>query len=89
MWRRRHACFTLNDEDFKGHYHRRFNVGTIFSMVKSKFGDSVRSKSETGQISETLLKYLRYTVCVLVHAMFESEVTQTEGFWCKAALRHR
>ncbi len=48
MWRRLHAYFTLNEEAFNAHYHRRSNVETTFSMVKGKFGDSVRSKSEAG-----------------------------------------
>ena len=48
MWKRLYAYFILNEEAFNAHYHRRSNVETIFSMVKGKFGDSVRSKSETG-----------------------------------------
>ena len=71
MWQRLHAYFVLNQDDFNAHYHRRSNVETTFSMVKGKFGDSVRSKSETGQINEVLLKCLCHNICVLVQAMFE------------------
>jgi hypothetical protein len=38
-------------------------------MVKGKFGDSVRSKSDTGQVNEALCKVLCHNICVLIHAM--------------------
>ena len=49
MWKRLYAYFTLHEEAWKAHYHKRSNVETVFSMVKGKFGDSVRSKSEAGR----------------------------------------
>ena len=75
MWQRLHAYFILNQDDFNAHYHRRSNVETTFSMVKGKFGDSVKSKSEAGQVNEILLKCLCHNICVLVHAMFDSKVS--------------
>ena len=75
MWKRLHAYFTLNEESFNSHYHRRSNVETTFSMVKGKFGDSVRSRSETGQVNEILLKCLYHNICVLIHSMHELGVT--------------
>ena len=74
MWKRLYAYFTLNEEAFNAHYHRRSNVETTFSMVKGKFGDSVRAKSETGQVNEILLKCLCHNICVLIHAMHELEI---------------
>jgi hypothetical protein len=44
--------------------------GSAFSMLKAKFGDSVRSKSDTGQINEALCKVLCHNICVLIHAMY-------------------
>ena len=75
MWKRLYAYFTLNEASFAAHYHRRSNVETAFSMVKGKFGDSVRAKSETGQVNEILLKFLCHNICVLIHAMHELGVT--------------
>ena len=75
MWKRLYAYFTLNEESWKSHYHKRSNVETTFSMVKGKFGDSVRSKSKAGQVNEILLKFLCHNVCVLIHAMHELGVT--------------
>ena len=75
MWKRLYAYFTLNEDIWKSHYHRRSNVETAFSMIKGKFGDSVRAKSETGQVNEILLKCLCHNICVLIHAIHELGVT--------------
>ena len=73
MWRRLYAYFTLHEAAFNARYHLRSNVETVFSMVKGKFGDSVRAKSETGQGNEVLLKFLAHNLVVLVHTMREME----------------
>ena len=44
-------------------------------MVKGKFGGSVRSKSETGQVNEVLLKFLCHNLVVLVNAMHDLGIT--------------
>ena len=54
MWTRLYGHFLLNEESWKAHYHQRSNVETAFSMVKGKFGDSVRAKSDAGQVNEIL-----------------------------------
>ena len=79
MWRRLHAQFILNEEQFNKHYHKRSNVETVFSMVKSKFGDSVRAKSETGQVNEILLKFLCHNLCVINQEVHELGITSTFG----------
>ena len=77
MWKRLYAYFTLNEDMWKSHYHKRSNVETAFSMIKGKFGDSVRAKSETGQVNEILLKCLCHNIYVLIHAMHELGVMPT------------
>ena len=77
MWKRLYAYFTLHEDMWKSHYHKRSNVETAFSMIKGKFGDSVRAKSETGQVNEILLKCLCHNICVLIHAIHEFGVTPT------------
>ena len=37
------------------------------SMIKRKFGDSVKSKSTVGQGNEALAKVLCHNLCVLIH----------------------
>ena len=75
MWRRLYGYFMLNEASWKDHYHKRSNVETTFSMIKGKFGDSLKSKSDAGQINETLLKVLCHNICVLIQAMHEYGVT--------------
>jgi hypothetical protein len=69
------------------HYHRRSSVESVFSMVKAKFGDSVRSKSDTGQVNEALCKVLAHNLCVLIHAMHALEVTPNFGADYRPALK--
>ena len=79
MWRRLHAQFVLQEEYFKTHYHKRSNVETTFSMVKGKFGDSVKAKSDTGQVNEVLLKFLCHNICVLIQEMHELGIVAAFG----------
>ena len=71
MWRRLYAYFMMSEVEWTAHYHRRSNVETTFSMVKGKFGDSVRSKSYYGQVNEILLKFLCHNICVLIQSMHQ------------------
>ncbi len=52
-------------------YHKRSNIESAYSMIKGKFGNSLRSKSNTGQANEALAKILCHNICVLVQAMHE------------------
>ena len=79
MWRRLHARFVLQEECFKAHYHKRSNVETTFMMVKTKFGNAVRAKSDTGQVNEVLLKFLCHNLCVLIQEMHELGITSALG----------
>ena len=40
------AHFILKRDIFLLHYHKQSNVESTFSMIKRKFGDSVRNKTE-------------------------------------------
>lgn len=71
IWERMHAEFILNREEWLTHYHRRSNVESTFAMIKGKFGDAVRSKSEVAMNNEVLAKVLCHNLCCLIHAMYE------------------
>lgn len=75
----RYADTLYNREDFLAHYHRRSNVETAFSMIKGKFGDSVRSKSDIGQVNEVLCKVLCHNLCVIIQAIHELKIEPTFG----------
>lgn len=53
------------------HYYQRSKVETAFSIMKAKFGDSLRSKSEVGQLNEGLCKVIAHNLCVLITAIHE------------------
>lgn len=70
-WERLWHLYSLNREDFLGHYHRRSNVETVFSMVKRTLGASVRAKLPQAQVNEVLLKCLCHNLRVLVASIHE------------------
>jgi transposase len=63
--------FAYQRDTFLAHYHQRSNVETTFSMIKAKFGDSLRSKSDTGQINEVLCKVFAHNLVVLIACIHE------------------
>jgi len=71
IWDRMFAHFTLKRDIFLPHYHKRSNVESTFSMIKRKFGDSVRSKTDIAIRNEVLAKVLCHNVVVVIHEMHE------------------
>ena len=71
LWRRMFWYFQLKQDEFMSHYHLRSNVESTFFMIKTKFNDSLKSKSRIAQINELLLKILCHNICVLIQEMFE------------------
>jgi transposase len=69
LWNKMFYYFMYNHDEFKQHYHKRSNVESTFSMIKRKFGDSVRSKTLTAQINEILCKILAHNLCVVIQEM--------------------
>lgn len=58
--------FCLNKEDFLKHYHQRSNIESTISAIKRKFGDSVKSKSDTAMVNEVLAKVVCHNVCCCI-----------------------
>ncbi len=56
---------------------------TTFSMIKSKFGDALRSKTERAQINEALCKVLCHNICCLIQSMYELNLRPK--FWKEVA----
>ena len=71
VWIRMYHLFAYNRDTFLSRYHQRSNVETTFSMIKRKFGDSVRSKSPEGQMNEVLAKVVAHNLCVLIASIHE------------------
>jgi len=60
-----------NPEFFYSKYHRRSKVENVFSQVKMKFLDYIRSKNPIAQESEILLKLICHNLSVLIREMKE------------------
>ncbi len=71
LYERAWYFFRYNREKFLAHYHRRSNVESTVMMVKSKFGDAVRSKDEVAARNEVCAKVLCHNICCLISAMYE------------------
>jgi transposase len=71
--------FNVNQDKYLAHYHKRSNVESTFSMIKAKFGDSVRSKTDTAMVNEALCKVLCHNLCCLISSTHELGVEAT--FW--------
>jgi len=71
VWKRMYHYFQYNQERFMQHYHKRSNVESTFSMIKAKFGERLRSKTETAQINEVLCKILCHNLCCVIQSMYE------------------
>ncbi|MEP6636736.1 MAG: transposase, partial [Acidobacteriota bacterium] len=79
LWTRMFHFYNFKREEFLTHYHKRSNVETVFSMIKSKFGQRLRSKSLTAQINEALCKVLCHNLCVLIQSIHELGIETTFG----------
>jgi transposase len=71
--------FQFNKEEFLAHYHQRSNVETTVMMVKTKFGDAVRSKTDVAAKNEVLAKVLCHNICCLISAIYELGIDPVFG----------
>jgi transposase len=71
LWTRMLEFYNDNRAEFLTHYHKRSNVETTFHMIKSKFGQRLRSKTMTAQINEALCKVLCHNLCVVIQSVHE------------------
>lgn len=71
--------YSLHEEAFLKHYHQRSKVETTFSMIKRKFGDSVRNRLDTAMKNEVYAKIICHNLCCLIQSHYELGI-QAE-FW--------
>jgi transposase len=70
-WRDAFYMFQARRDEFDRKYHRRSNVESVFSALKRKLGENVRSKNRVAQVNEIICKLIAYNLTVVVHEMFE------------------
>ena len=79
MYQKMFHYFQFKRDDFLAHYHKRSNAESVFSAVKRKFGDSLRSKSRPAMVNELLLMFLCHNLCVLIQEIHELGIEPV--FW--------
>jgi hypothetical protein len=79
LWKRMFHFYFYNQERFMDSYRKRSNVETTHSMIKAKFGDRLRSKTQTAQINEALCKCW----LIICAASFDASMSQAiePTFW--------
>jgi len=77
LWEKMYHYFRFKRTEFLAHYHKRSNVESTISMIKAKFRDHVRSKTDMAMKNEVLCKVLCHNICCLIHATHELGITPT------------
>jgi len=81
LWKFLYHLFSMNLSWFYEHYHQRSNVESVFSMIKRKFGEYLRSRTYTAQVNEALCKVLCHNLCVINDCMFQMDLEPE--FWAQ------
>lgn len=71
LWEKMYHFFSFKRAEFLTHYHKRSNVESTVSMIKAKFRDHVRSKTDIAMKNEVLCKVLCHNICCLISAIYE------------------
>jgi transposase len=79
LWEKMFHFYSFQRDTFLAHYHKRSNVESTFSMVKAKFGDSLRSKTDTAMVNEVLCKLVCHNICCVIQSQCELGIAAT--FW--------
>lgn len=77
VWKKAFLFFQNHEAEFMEHYHKRSNVETTFMAIKTKFGDTLKSKNEVAQVNELLCKLIAYNLSVVIAEMFNLGITPT------------
>jgi len=79
LWEKMFHYFQFRREEFLKHYHARSNAESTFSMVKAKFGDAVRSRTDVAMKNEALCKFLCHNIVVVHQSHIELGIEPV--FW--------
>jgi len=85
LWERMYFYYQFRREEFLKHYHQRSNMESTFSMVKAKFRDHVRSKTDVAMKNEVLCKFLCHNICAVHQSHLELGIVPV--FWGEGAAR--
>lgn len=83
FWKQTVQLFHERKKEFMERYYKRNNIESTFSMIKARFGDRLRGRSDRSQINEALCKVVCHNLCVLIQAIYELAITPK--FWTQPA----
>lgn len=83
LWEKMFHYFHFRRDEFLAHYHKRSNVESVFSAIKRKFGDAVRSRTDASMRNEALCKILCHNLTVVIQEQVELGIEAT--FWPEQA----
>jgi len=78
-WERNLRYFEENRENFLKRYHNRSIVECVFSVIKAKYGATLRGKCQVAQLNEILAKIICHNVCVVAQAKRELRIEPDFG----------
>lgn len=79
LWEKMFFYYQFRREEFLEHYHQRSNAESTFSMVKAKFRDHVRSRTDVAMKNEVLCKFVCHNICVVIQSQCELGIEAV--FW--------
>lgn len=79
LWEKMYFYYQFRRDEFLKHYHQRSNMESTFSMLKAKFRDHVRSKTDVAMKNEVLCKFLCHNICVVHQSHIELGIVPV--FW--------
>jgi len=85
LWQKMFHYFHYRRDEFLCHYHKRSNVESTFSMIKAKFRDHVRSKTDVAMINEVLCKIICHNICCLIQETHELGIEAK--FWSQLKIQ--
>jgi transposase len=71
LWEKLWHVYQYNRDTFLTYYHKRSNVESTRWMIKSKFDEHIRNKTDEGIVNELLCKVLCHNICVVIQSMYE------------------
>lgn len=71
VWSRMFHYYQYRREEFLKRYHARSSIESTFSMLKAKFRDHVRSRTDIAMKNEVLCKFLCHNIVVVHQSIIE------------------
>jgi transposase len=79
LFQKMYYFYEFNRDDYMAHYHKRSNVESTNSMVKRKFGDHIRRRTDVAMRNEVYAKLLCHNLCCVILSQIELGIEPV--FW--------